>query len=141
MSLCSSASSLESILDSHSAGLGDRKQAALGAPSTAVSWSRPTQPVKITASTSGVTPQVADNPFHLIPRQSEDFPVCVDSSRDPSPVDSSSSSWVELSSRGARSGRSGDEDSTGTSSIREKIRSLKRTVALSWRCPSPQCLK
>ena len=96
----------------------------------AATWSGSTQPMKSTASTSGVTLQVADNPFHMIPGQLEDFPVCVESSQDPSPVDSSSSSWVELSSRGAKSGHSGDEDSTGTSGVWEKIRTLERTLAL-----------
>ena len=68
-----------------------------------------TKPVTSTAPASLVAPQVADNPFHLILGQS-DFPVCVG----PSPIDSSASSWVELSSLGAMSGRSGDEDSMAT---------------------------
>ena len=124
----SSSSSLGSLLTGHAAGLSSCKPQALGAPVATGSRSGRSQPVKSTGS--DVAPQVVDYPFHLIPGQSKDFPLCVDSPRDPSPVDSSSSSWVELSARGAKSGRSADKDLSGSSAVQDKIQTLERTVAL-----------
>ena len=92
-----------SSLSGQVVGLSSSKPHALGVPATTLSRAGKGHPVKSTGS--DVVPREADNPFNLIP---EDFPLCVDSSRDPSPVDSLSSSWVELSAHGAKSGRSAD---------------------------------
>ena len=55
----------------------------------------------------------------------------VDSSRDPSPVKSTASLWIDLGPHCARLGPcGGDEDSAGSTSVQDKIRSLEKTVAL-----------
>ena len=47
--------------------------------------------------------------------------MCVDPSRNPSPVNSTASSWIDLGSHGTRSGCSGDEDSAGLRSVHDNI--------------------
>ena len=88
------------------------------------------KPVKSTVPVPSVHLQAVDNPFHLIPRQSEDFAVCMDTSWDPSPVDFTASSWIDLGPHGPWLGCLGDEDSAWLTSVEDKIRSLEKTVAL-----------
>ena len=90
----------------------------------------PAKPVKSTEVAPSAHLQAADNPHLLILGQLEDFTVYVDSSRDPSPEDFTASSWIDLGSHSARLGHWGDEDSAGSMSVQDKIRSLEKTVAL-----------
>ena len=94
------------------------------------SLKHPAKPVKSTELAALAHLQAADNPLHLIPGQLEDFPECMDSSRDPSPVDSTTSLWIDLGPNCARLGHSSDEDSAGSRSVQDKIRYLEKTEAL-----------
>ena len=90
------------------------------------------KPVKSTVPAPSVRPHTAGNQFHLIPGQFEYFCVCVDSSRNPSSVDSTgeASSSIDLGPNSARSGCLEDKDLAGSASVQDKIRALDKTVVL-----------
>ena len=67
-------------------------QVLLGTSGAAVTLQRASQTASIKGSaTTSAGRLVPDSPFHLIPGQSRDFPVCVNSSRNPSLVSSTAS--------------------------------------------------
>ena len=73
-------------------------------------------------------PNVSDDPFPLILGLSEDYPVEINSFRKLSPVEPSTSSWVNLDSN-SRPSRSGREGISKEVSVQEKLRALEQTVA------------
>ena len=85
--------------------------------------SRPT--AKPTAA--GAPGKVPDDPFLLIPGQLAEFLVEVSSSREPSPVESTSS-WVNLHSDSARPSGLGVVPVSQVS-LEQKLKSLEQTVA------------
>ena len=70
-----------------------------------------------------------DDLFLMILRQSKDYPVEISSSREPSPVESSASLWINFDSGSSR--RDGSDSNTAQDvSMREKLMQLEKTVAL-----------
>ena len=71
---------------------------------------------------------VPDDPFLLIPGQSQDYLVEISSSREPSPVVSSTSSWINLDSDSSGLGGYGS-NGTQDVSMKKKLLQLEKTVA------------
>ena len=80
-------------------------------------------------STSPSGANVPDDPFLLTPGQSKDFPVEISSSREPSPVESTSSSWINLDLDNSRPRGSGGNGTCNEMSMKEKLIQLEKTVA------------
>ena len=71
---------------------------------------------------------MSKDPFLLILGQSEDYPVEVESSTEPSPASSTASTWVNLDSDSSQQGGSGKVRSSAQSSdMQEKIKQLEKT--------------
>ena len=77
----------------------------------------------------GAPDKPLDDPFLLIPGQSADYPVEIPSSWEPSPADSSASSWINLVSDSSRPSGSGREKVSQETLFQEKLKSLKQVVA------------
>ena len=91
-------------------------------PATLVSGCQPKQPAPIGA----IEP---DNPYLFIPGQSKDFPLEISSFREPSSVELTNSSWVNLDLDNSRQSKSGGDGSSNKVSVKEKVIQLEKTVA------------
>ena len=88
---------------------------------------------------AGAPEKVPDDPFLLILGQSAEVPIEIPSSRKPSPVGSSSLSWVNLDSDSPRPSRSGVVQVPQEASIQEKLKTLERRVtSLQAQLQAPQ---
>ena len=74
-------------------------------------------------------PDASDDPWLPIPGQSKDFPVEIPLSREHSPVESTTSSWVNLDSHSSRPSGSGRERASAEASVQEKLKQLEWTVS------------
>ena len=70
-------------------------------------WSpRSIPPISTHQAAKSTTSKVSDDPFLLIPGQSQDYPVEIASSRETSSADSTASSWINLDSGSSKQGGS-----------------------------------
>ena len=72
---------------------------------------------------------MSDDPLLLIPEQSTDYPGEINSFREHSLMESTSSSWVNLDSDSSRPSGSGGERASTEASVQEKPKALEQTVA------------
>ena len=102
----------------------------LGCMGTRVRRSAGAAPPASPRSSHVDSPKVSKDPFLLIPGQSEDYPVEVESSREPCPASSAASTWVNLDSDSSQQeGSSEVRSSAKPTDMQAKIKQLEKTFA------------